>query len=505
MLLCTLTFGAPDCGREAVTGRRGSPIEVNHHLDLEKNGWYVIEYGGENMAEIQRENKMGVMPEGRLLMNIALPMMISMLVQAMYNIVDGIFVARISENALTAVSMAFPLQSLLIAIAAGTGVGVNSLLSKSLGEKNFDRANQTAMNGIFVYLISYLLTAVLGIFITKPFFASQMKGADPEIMTMGVTYLTIVLVCSFGLYAQFIFERILQSTGRTVFTMISQMIGAIINIVLDPILIFGLLGMPKLGVAGAAIATVIGQIIAGIVAMIYNLKKNTDVQLSFHGFRPDGKIIGTIYKVGFPSIIMQSIGSVMTYGMDVILMGLSATGVSVFGVYFKLQSLFFMPVFGLNNGVIPIVAYNYGAQKKKRVIKTIKYGMAVSFCLTFFGFLLFEFVPDKLLLLFDASDNMLNIGVTALRIIAVHYLIAWFCIICGAVFQALGNAMYSLYVSVCRQLVVLLPAAYILAKIGGLTAIWWCFPIAELMSFAISGTCLYLTYKKIIKPLPDSQ
>lgn len=457
------------------------------------------------MAEARQENKMGVMPEGKLLLNIALPMMISMLVQAMYNIVDGIFVARISENALTAVSIAFPMQSLLIAIAAGTGVGVNSLLSKSLGEQNYDRANQTAMNGIFVYIISYILTAILGLFIAKPFFASQMKGADQEIMTLGVSYLTIVMVCSFGLYAQFIFERILQATGRTLFTMISQMIGAIINIVLDPIFIFGLFGMPKLGVAGAAIATVTGQIVAGIVAMIYNLKKNTDVHISFHGFRPNGKIIGTIYKVGFPSIIMQSIGSVMTYGMDVILMGLSSTGVSVFGVYFKLQSFFFMPVFGLNNAVIPIVAYNYGAQKKKRVIHTIKYGMIVSFCLTLIGFLLFELIPDNLLLLFDASDNMLNIGVTALRIIAIHYLIAWFCIIFTAVFQALGNAMYSLYVAVCRQLVVLLPAAYILAKIGGLSMIWWCFPIAELMSFVISCICLRSTYKKIIKPLPDSQ
>lgn len=455
------------------------------------------------MEEVRQENKMGTMPEGRLLMNMSLPMMVSMLVQAMYNIVDSIFVSRVSENALTAVSLAFPLQTLLIAVAAGTGVGVNSLLSKSLGEKNYERANKAAMNGIFLYIISYAISAVAGLLVVKPFYASQIKSAPVEIMDMGVQYLTIVMVLSFGMYAQFIFERLLQATGRTVFTMISQMVGAIINIILDPILIFGYFGLPKMGVAGAAVATVIGQIIAGFIGMLYNLKRNDDITISFKGFRPDGKIIKTIYKVGVPSIIMQSIGSVMTYGMNLILVGLSATAAAVFGVYFKLQSFFFMPVFGLNNGLIPIIAYNYGAQKKKRMIRTMKWALLVAFCFMVFGFAVFEAVPDRLLLLFDASENMLKIGVPALRIIAVHFLIAWFCVVAGSVFQAVGNGMYSLYVSVARQLVVLLPVAYILAKIGGLGLIWWCFPIAELMSCLISSICLALTFKKVINPLPE--
>lgn len=454
------------------------------------------------MEQVRQENKMGTMPEGRLLLNMSLPMMISMLVQAMYNVVDSIFVSRVSENALTAVSLAFPLQTLLIAVGAGTGVGVNSLLSKSLGEKDYEKANKAAMNGIFLYMISYVVSAVVGILAVRPFYASQIKDAPVEIMDMGIQYLTIVMVASFGLYAQFIFERLLQATGRTFFTMVSQMTGAIINIILDPILIFGYFGLPRMGVAGAAVATVVGQIVGGIIGLIYNIKKNDDITLSFRGFRPDGHVIGMIYKVGLPSIIMQSIGSVMTYGMNLILVGLSATAAAVFGVYFKLQSFFFMPVFGLNNGLIPIIAYNYGAQKKQRMIRTFQWGLVIAFCFLLAGFVAFETIPDRLLLLFDASENMLGIGVPALRIIAVHFLIAWFCIVAGAVFQAVGNGMYSLYVSVARQLVVLLPAAYILAKIGGLDLIWWSFPIAELMSCLISVICLALTYKKIIKPMP---
>ena len=455
------------------------------------------------MGEVRKENKMGTMSEGRLLLNMSLPMMLSMIVQAMYNVVDSIFVSRISENALTAVSLAFPLQTMLIAVGAGTGVGVNSLLSKSLGEKDYDKANKAAMNGIFLYMISYVVSAIVGILAVRPFYASQIKDAPIEIMDMGVQYLTIVMVLSFGLYAQFIFERLLQATGRTLFTMVSQMVGAIINIILDPVLIFGYFGLPRMGVAGAAVATVTGQIIAGFIGMIYNIKKNDDITLSFKGFRPDGHIIGTIYKVGLPSIVMQSIGSVMTYGMNLILVGLSSTAAAVFGVYFKLQSFFFMPVFGLNNGLIPIVAYNYGARKKHRMIRTFKWGLLIAFCFLMVGFIVFETMPGTLLMLFDASENMLAIGVPALRIIAVHFLITWFCIVATAVFQAVGNGMYSLYVSVARQLVVLLPAAYILAKIGGLDLIWWSFPIAELMSCVISSICLFLTYKKVIKSLPE--
>ena len=309
-----------------------------------------------------QENKMGVMPVDKLLLNMSLPMMVSMLVQALYNIVDSIFVAKLSENALTAVSLAFPIQTLLIALGTGTGVGVNSLLSKQLGEKNFKQVSKTAMNGIFLALLSYIAFVIVGIAGVRPFYASQIKDADPEIYTMGVQYLTIVCVCSFGMYAQLIFEKLLQSTGKTLYSMITQAVGAIINIILDPILIFGLFGMPALGVAGAAIATIIGQIVGGMLGLYFNISKNKEITLSLKGFRPDGYTIGNIYKVGVRSIIMQAIGSVMTYGMNMILITFSATATAVFGVYFKLQSFFFMPVFGLNNGMIPIVAYNYKMQ-----------------------------------------------------------------------------------------------------------------------------------------------
>ena len=443
-----------------------------------------------------KENKMGVMPEGKLLLNMSLPMMVSMLVQAMYNIVDSIFVAKISEDALTAVSLAFPLQSLMIAVGAGTGVGVNALISRGLGEKKRDRVDAVAENGIFIYVLSYLAIAVLGFIAVRPFYNMQVGAGQENIMELGVTYLSIAMIFSFGLFGQFVFERILQATGRTLFTMISQMTGAIINIIMDPILIFGLLGFPKLGIAGAAIATVMGQIIAAIIACVYNLKKNTDVTISFKGFRPNGEIIKDIYIIGIPSIVMQSIGSVMTTGMNLILMGISSTAAAVFGVYFKLQSFFFMPVFGLNNGLIPILSYNYGARNKKRMMNTLKYGYLIAFLFMLVGFVVFMLIPDRLLLLFDASETMLAIGIPALRKIAVHFLIAWFCIVSGTLFQAVGNAVYSMYVSVARQLVVLLPVAYVLAKIGGLSLIWWCFPIAEMMSLLISVVCLKLVMKK---------
>lgn len=436
------------------------------------------------------------MQEGKLLLNMSLPMMVSMLVQAMYNIVDSIFVAKISEDALTAVSLAFPLQSLMIAVGAGTGVGVNALISRGLGEKKRDRVDAVAANGIFIYVLSYLAIAVLGFTAVRPFYNMQVGAGQENIMELGVTYLSIAMIFSFGLFGQFVFERILQATGRTLFTMISQMTGAIINIIMDPILIFGLLGFPKLGIAGAAIATVMGQIIAAIIACIYNLKKNTDVTISFKGFRPNGEIIKDIYIIGIPSIVMQSIGSVMTTGMNLILMGISSTAAAVFGVYFKLQSFFFMPVFGLNNGLIPILSYNYGARNKKRMMNTLKYGYLIAFLFMMVGFVVFMLIPDRLLLLFDASETMLAIGIPALRKIAVHFLIAWFCIVSGTLFQAVGNAVYSMYVSVARQLVVLLPVAYVLAKIGGLSLIWWCFPIAEMMSLLISVVCLKLVMKK---------
>ena len=456
----------------------------------------------QNSVPVQ-ENKMGTMSIGKLVFNMSLPMMVSMLVQALYNIVDSIFVAKLSENALTAVSLAFPLQTLLIAVGTGTGVGMNALLSKSLGEKNFKKANKTATNAAFIYAFSYIVFLILGFTIVKPFYRSQVGSADAEIMTMGVDYLSTVMIFSFGIFTQVFFERLLTSTGRTIFSMISQLSGALTNIILDPILIFGMFGFPKMGVTGAAVATVIGQCVAGIVAGTCNHKFNHEVKFEFKGFRPDLKIIGTIYAVGIPSIIMQSIGSIMTYCMNRILIEFSSTATAVFGVYFKLQSFFFMPVFGLNNGITPIIAYNYGARQRKRMTKTIKLSLFVAFCLTFIGFVLFESIPQVLLGMFSASDDLLKIGIPALRTIGVHYLIAWYCIIVGTVFQALGKAIFSMVVSIMRQLVVLIPAAYLLAKFGGLYMVWWSFPIAEIMSFIVSTAFLIRIWRTVIKDIPE--
>ena len=449
------------------------------------------------------ENKMGTMPVGKLLFNMSLPMMVSMLVQALYNIVDSIFVAKLSENALTAVSLAFPLQTLLIAVATGTGVGMNALLSKSLGEHDFKKANKIADSGIFLYVLSYIVFLILGFTVVKPFYASQIGSADVEIMELGIDYLSTVMILSFGLFGQIFFERLLTSTGRTIFSMTSQLCGAITNIILDPILIFGLLGAPKMGVTGAALATVIGQCVAGIIACVCNHKFNHEVSLNIKGFRPDWTLIGHIYAIGIPSIIMQSIGSVMTYCMNRILIEFSSTATAVFGVYFKLQSFFFMPVFGLNNGITPIIAYNYGAKQRKRMIKTIKLSLIVAFCLTFIGFFSFEAIPQVLLGMFNASEDMLTIGVPALRIIGIHYLIAWFCIVIGTVFQALGKAVFSMIVSIMRQLVVLIPAAYILAKLGGLHAVWWSFPIAEVISLLVTLFFFIKIYREIISKIPE--
>lgn len=455
--------------------------------------------------EQRKENKMGTMPIGPLLIDMSLPMMISMLVQAMYNIIDSIFVSRIGEDALTAVSLAFPLQSLMIAVCAGTGVGVNSLLSRSLGAHKYEKANRTAINGIFIYGLSYFVFLIIGFTAVKPFYAAQLKGTESDIYTFGVQYLSIVLMCSFGIFAQFIFERLLQATGRTFFSMISQLCGAITNIILDPILIFGWFGLPKLGVAGAAIATVLGQVIGATVAIVLNFTKNHDIKISFKGFRPDLEIIGGIYKVGIPSIIMQAIGSIMTYTMNMILIAFSSTATAVFGVYFKLQSFFFMPVFGLNNGMIPIIAFNYGAKNKTRMLKTIKLGMVAAFVFMVLGVAVFNLIPATLLGLFDASEEMIAIGVPALRIISIHFLLAWLGITLSGAFQALGNGVYSLVVSLTRQLVVLLPAAFILSKVGGLAAVWWAFPIAEIVSATCSVVFFVNMYHKVIKPIGSEQ
>ncbi len=452
----------------------------------------------EEKGKVQ-ENKMGVMSENKLLISMAVPMMLSMLVQALYNVVDSIFVSRISEDALTAVSLAFPVQNLMIAIGAGTGVGINALLSKSLGEKNQKLANKTAHNGIFLMLISAILCALFGIFGSRWFFTTQTE--DLSIIEYGHEYLSIVMTFSFGLYGQFVTERILQATGRTLYTMFTQGLGAIINIILDPILIFGMFGLPKLGMTGAAIATVIGQIVAALLGVWFNVKKNPDIQLSIKYIQPDKEVIKKVYNVGIPSIIMGSIGSVMTYGMNMILMGFSSTAAAVFGVYFKLQSFFFMPVFGLNNGMVPIIAYNYGARKKDRMMKTLRLSIMYAVSIMIVGFLVMQIFPTQLFSLFDASEEMLSLGVPALRSISISFLFAGYCIIVGSMFQALGNGILSMIVSIARQLVVLLPVAYLLSLTGNVNLIWLSFPIAEIASLTLSSIFLYRIYQKVIKPL----
>ena len=450
---------------------------------------------------MQKENKMGVMPINKLIISMSLPMIISMLVQALYNIVDSMFVAQISENALTAVSLAFPAQNLMIAIATGTGVGINASLSRSLGEKHFDKANQIANHALFLAFCSYLAFALFGICFAETFY--RMQTDIPEIVEAGTTYLRICSICSIGIFFEIAIERLLQSTGKTFYSMIVQGIGAICNIILDPICIFGLFGVPKMGVAGAAVATVAGQIIAACVGIVLNQKKNTEIKVSLKNFRPNRSIIGQIYSVGIPSIIMASIGSIMTFGMNKILIGFSATATAVFGVYFKLQSFIFMPVFGLNNGTVPIIAYNYGARKPDRIVKTLKLAIIYAVSIMAFGFAAFQLVPDKLLMIFNASDLMLEIGIPALRIISLSFMAAGYGIACSSMFQALGHGMMSLYMSVVRQLVVLLPVAFIMSKIGGLSYVWFAFPISEVTSLVLATVFLSKVYKKKILPLKD--
>ena len=448
----------------------------------------------------REENKMGYMPVRRLIIGMSLPMMISMLVQALYNVVDSVFVARINENALTAVTLAFPLQSLMIAVGSGTGVGINALLSRSLGERRYDRADAAANTGLFLMFLSYLFFLLIGIFGVGPFIATQTK--DPQIKAYAVTYLRICCCLSIGVLFQMTFERLLQSTGRTVYSMISQATGAIINIIFDPILIFGLLGFPKLGVAGAAYATVLGQIVGSIVGMVLNLKKNADINFSFRQIlSPQAAVIREIYYVGVPSILMMSIGSVMTYLMNRILIVFSSTATAVFGVYFRLQSFIFMPVFGLNNGLIPVLAYNYGAREKKRIIDSLKFGMFLAVTIMAAGTVVFQLFPKALLGMFNASEEMLRIGVPALRIISLSFIVAGVCIAMGSVFQAFSKSYYSLIVSVGRQLVVLIPVAYLLSKTGDVTKVWWAFPIAEIASFILSVICFRKLYQTTVKPL----
>lgn len=448
-----------------------------------------------------KENKMGVMPMGRLILSMSVPMILSMLVQALYNVVDSVFVARYSQDALAALSYSFPAQNLMIGTATGTGVGVNALLSKSLGEKNFDKANKTAANGILLAMFGSVLFFLFGLFFAEPFITFQTK--TPSIIAEGRTYLSIVTMLSFGIFGEIMFERLMQSTGKTIYTMFTQGIGAIINIILDPIMIFGLLGCPQMGVAGAAYATVIGQIVAFVLGIVFNHKYNPEVRLYAKNFKPDFGIIGRIYAVGIPSIIMVGIGSVMTTAMNKILNGFSDVAASVFGVYFKLQSFAFMPVFGLNNGVIPVIAYNYGAQKRKRMLHAVRLGCIIATCFMGIGLLLMQCIPAELFALFDAGEDMLAIGVPALRIISISFVFAGVCIALSSVFQALGKGIYSMYISFARQLVVLVPAAYLLSLSGNVNAVWWSFPIAEIASIAVSLLLFRHVYKTIIAKIPE--
>ena len=433
----------------------------------------------------QQENKMGVMPVGRLLATMSVPIMISMLVQALYNVVDSMFVARIDEYALTALSMAFPIQNLMVAVAAGLGVGLNAVLSRALGARDQESVSRAAASGMLLMAVCSAVFMLGGATIVHAFYAAQTD--IPEIIAYGESYTRIVMLGCVGLFFQIHFERTLQSTGRTVLTMVSQGLGAILNIILDPILIFGLFGMPRMGVAGAAAATIIGQWIAAAVGLFMNLKMNPEVPLGLHHFRIHGATLRRILAIGIPSVVMQSIGSVMTFCMNQILIAFSSTAVAVFGVYFKLQSFIFMPVFGLNNGTVPIIAYNYGARRPDRMRKTIRYGVSAAVCIMAAGTLLFHAIPTQLLRIFDASEEMLRIGVPALRIISLSFPVAGLCIGCGSVFQALGFSIYSMITSMVRQLAVLVPCAYLIGRLtGNVTMVWWAFVVAEVFSLMLT-------------------
>lgn len=442
-----------------------------------------------------RENKMGTMPEGRLLFGMAIPMMISMLLQALYNVVDSYFVSRVSLDAFNALSLAFPLQALMIGLGAGTGLGVNALISRSLGERRRDMADRVANTGIILFALCAALFAVIGFACSGPFFRTQTDV--PGIVEAGTTYCTICLGFSVGIFYQFCFERFLQATGRTSLSMITQVSGALINIVLDPILIFGLFGLPAMGVKGAAIATVVGQIVAAVMGVFINLRYNPDVHLIPAQMRFRADIAADVYKIAFPSILMQCVGSVLVFGMNQILLTFSTVATAVYGAYFKLQSFVFMPVFGLNNAMVPIIAYNFGARKAERVKTTIRLSVLTAVSIMLAGMLIFELLPAQLLRIFDADADMLRDGIPAFRIIATSYLFAGFCIIAGSVFQAIGNPMHSLIVSICRQLVVLLPAAYLLSLTGRLELVWLSYPIAEIFSLLLSVYFLRKTLKSM--------
>ena len=462
-----------------------------------KDGAVFFRHTYDNVNTINQENSMGSQPIKRLLFTMSVPMMVSMMVQGLYNIVDSIFVARLGEDALAAVTLAFPAQAVMIGVGIGTGVGANALLSKSLGERNFTRASQTALHAIFLVLPWAGIFALGGALLGGWFFHIQTDIAG--IAFMGQDYLVILCLCSFALFSQITFERLLSSTGKTLYAMISQITGAVVNIVLDPIMIFGLFGFPALGVKGAAIATVIGQCAASVLGLSYNIRENREINLSPKGFKIDLWIIKAIYRVGFSSILMQATGSIMLYGINRILLSFTPKAIAVFGVFFRLQSFIFMPVFGLNNAIVPIIAFNYGAGNKARIHETIRTGMLCAGAIMFAGFLIFQALPDKLLRLFSAGAEMLAIGIPAFRVISLSFLFAGFCVVGISVFQALDNAGAGVLVALARQLGVLLPVLWLLSFLGAINALWWAFPIAEAVCLALCAVLLKRLYNRKIR------
>jgi putative MATE family efflux protein len=446
---------------------------------------------------------MATEPVGKLLFTMSLPLMLSMILEALYNVVDSLFVAHGSEIALTAVSLAFPIQLLVLSITVGTCVGVGACLSRHLGAGNQKGVNGAAMNGVFLSLLTYGVFLIFGLFLTKAYFAWQ--TSDTEIQKLGGDYLSICMIFSLGTVGQVTFQRFLQSTGKTTLSMVSQLVGAAFNIIFDPILIFGLWGFPKLGVQGAAIATVIGQLIALSIALFFNITKNTEIQFRLKGFRPDKQMIGEIYHVGLPAIFNQSLNSLMAFGVNIILMRLSSTAVAAFGIYIKIQNFVFMPAFGVNNGVIAITAFNYGARNKKRIDSSMRFGMLDALCIMLAGTILIQIFARPLVALFDASPELMSVGVRALRIISLSYAFAAFTLVCQGVYQALGNGMYSFIITLMRVVVVLLPVLYIFSKLlphgQVLTHIWWAFGMAEGFSAVVGAFLLRRIYKQKVAPL----
>lgn len=448
-----------------------------------------------------RENKMGTMPIARLLLTMSGPMMISMLIQALYNVVDSMFVSYISEAALTAVSLAYPVQNLMIAVATGTGVGINAMLSRNLGERNFVMANRVAGNAIFLGVASSILFAVLGVFGSRFYFAAQVS--DPEIIQLGCDYLFWICLFAIGCFGQVLLSRLLQATGQTFYSMVIQIVGAVLNIILDPILIFGLFGLPAMGVAGAAVATVISQMVGTAMGIYYNRKKNPDITITRANMRPNLPVIGRIYSVGLPSILMQTVPSILIFGLNQILVSFTETAAAVYGVWFKLQGFAFLPIIGMNNGMVPIVAYNYGARKPERITGTIRLAILWALCIMVVAIALFQLVPDKLLSIFQASPDMLTIGVPALRTLSLCFVVGGFTIVASSVLQALGKGFLSMSIAIFRQLLLVLPMAFLFSKIGGLSMVWWSFPIAEVLAGLLAAYYLWRIYQKVIRPLAE--